>query len=52
MSNILLRALEYARNGEFSLARDLLSDFVTRSALDESDLDYAERRINELEARA
>lgn len=51
MNSILLRAIEYARNGDFPEADDLLRGFSPRSAADERDVDYALKRVEELRTR-
>lgn len=52
MNQTLLRALEYARNGDFAQSKDILYGFVTQGSDDEKDLDYCWRRVGEREVQA
>ena len=52
MNATCLLAISYAHLREFQRARDTLYEFVPRNRADEMDIEYAERRIVELESRA
>ena len=46
---VLLNAIKYAREGEFSKCRDILHDFQSGSYDEDKQLDYAWKRLEEFE---